>query len=83
MENDRLREVWRVWTAQYSSTRDITERLVAADILDLIREVVTNRVVIECLKDPLKNPEQVLTDLLNEIRISKREFQPAKKKDDA
>jgi hypothetical protein len=74
MENDRLREVWRVWAAQYASIKDLTERLVAGDILELIGEVVTLKIENECLKNVTLDPDMVMKNLLKEIGIARRNF---------
>jgi hypothetical protein len=82
MDNKKLREIWNIWAAAYNASTDLTERLVASDILDLIRELVAEKVVNACMKDATLNPDTVLKGILGEIGIKKKEWTGGRKDDE-
>ena len=74
MEAIKIREIWRVWKTSYDSSTDLTERCVASDILELIRDLVEEKVVVACLRDPTTNPDVVLKSILGEIGIRRKQW---------
>lgn len=79
MEDRKLREIWNIWSASYNTSTDLTERLIASDILDLIRELVSEKVVNACFKDATLNPDTVLKGILGQIGIKKKEWTGGRK----
>ena len=66
--------MWKIWYAAWWTTKDATEKLASSDVLDLIRALVEEKVVVACLKDPLLNPDAALSDVLEEFGIREKEF---------
>jgi len=80
MENEKLASIWSVWWQTYDTTSDLTERLIARDVLDVIRALVEEKVVLACVQDSVLNPDAVVRDVLKEIGIKYKEFAVAEKR---
>ena len=75
MDNAKLREIWRVWHRAHDTTKNLEERLVAGDILEIIRELITEKVTNACLKDPTLDADDALREVLGELGIPKRQYE--------
>ena len=74
MEKTELREVWQIWNTCYNNATDLAERIAASDVLELIHNLIAEKVINACLKDPLLDPDIALTDILKENGIPKKEW---------
>lgn len=74
MEPDKIKELWNIWKTSYLTSTDLTERLVASDVLDLICEIVVGRANLICHLDPLTKPERAVDEVIAHIGINKKSW---------
>jgi hypothetical protein len=72
IENNVLKEIYRVWKTAYDSSTDVTEKQAAGDILAIIQELIEYKIELAAIKNPVWNKKFARRAVLTAIGIPEK-----------